>query len=178
MSMPPVKIFTGTGLALLLAAAGWFWHAGNNSSSATESNALLQQGIVLFEQGQYSEVLAVLQKIPADEAGDWRVPYYIGSAYMMLKDYPLAAASLERALTLNPRESGVLYALGVSYYKLGQLGLAKAYFSAVLEINPQDQHARGLMDIMANLEQEQARSGSEESAGQDGGGKSSEGSSH
>ena len=38
---------------------------------------------------------------------------------------------------------------------MGNLAMSKAYFAQVLEIDPTDEEARGLMDIMANLERMQ-----------------------
>ena len=72
----------------------------------------------------------------------------------MLKNYPAAAPLLEEALALNPQETQILFELGVVYFKLGNLGLSKAYFEAVVEIDPTNEDARGLMDIMANLERQ------------------------
>jgi Flp pilus assembly protein TadD len=72
----------------------------------------------------------------------------------MLKDYVTATERLERSLALAPRDTGTLYALGVASFKLGNLKLARGYFASILEINPNDEQAKGLMDIMANLERQ------------------------
>ena len=68
---------------------------------------------------------------------------------------------LEKALALNTESPNVLYSLGVVYYKLGKLGLSKAYFGKVLEVDPGHDDARGLMEIVANLEREQQEDGSQ-----------------
>jgi len=154
MSMSRRNILAVVGI-VLIAAVGWYWHVENRASAAAEYASLLQQGIEQFDHEDYSGTLETLQRIPQDEVQDWRIPYYMGSAQMMLKDYEQAAQTLERALALNSQQTGVLYALGVSQFKQGKLALAKAYFAAVLEINPADAHAKGLMDIMANLERQQ-----------------------
>jgi predicted TPR repeat methyltransferase len=88
----------------------------------------------------------------------------------MLKDYAAATERLERSLALAPRDTGTLYALGVASFKLGNLKLARGYFASVLEINPNDEQAKGLMDIMANLERqtEAANQAGTAPAGQDG----------
>ena len=125
----------------------------------------MEKGIALFEQERYEEALTRLQEIHEGEFPDWRVPYYIGSSHMMLQGYEQAAQSLEQALALNSQQTGVLYALGVTHYKLGNLGLAKAYFAAVLNIDPSDQHAKGLMDIMADLERQQGDRSPDQAAG-------------
>lgn len=154
MSMSRRNILAVVGI-VLIAAIGWYWHVENRASAAAEYATLLQQGIEQFDQENYLGTLETLQRIPQEEVKDWRIPYYTGSAQMMLKDYKQAAQNLERALALNNRQTGVLYALGVTQFKQGNLGLAKAYFAAVLEIDPTDAHAKGLMDIMANLERKQ-----------------------
>jgi tetratricopeptide (TPR) repeat protein len=141
---------------LVLAFAVYLGRFAGDANRDAQSAAALEQGIALFGQEQYDQALEVLERIPADQITDWRFFYYIGSSHMMLKDYPAAAAALEHALTLKPDEPGTLYALGVVYYKQGKLKLSKAYFAAVLEINPNDEHARGLMDIMEKLEQQTA----------------------
>ena len=58
----------------------------------------------------------------------------------------------------------VLYALGVAHYKLGNLGVSKAYFGKVLEVDPGHDDARGLMDIVANLERRQGEEPQPETA--------------
>ena len=121
------------------------------SYSATE---LLADGIGHFERKEYDLALEVLRQVPEGLPASAQARYYEGSSHMMLRDYEAAVKSLEAALALEPRDTGVLYALGVAYYKLGNLAVAKGYFGAVLEINPNDEHAKGLMDIMAKLERQ------------------------
>ena len=76
----------------------------------------------------------------------------MGSALVQLKEFESAVRQLEKAHLLNSEEKNILFALGVTYYKLGNLSLSKAYFAAVLELDPGNEEAKGLMDIMANLE--------------------------
>ena len=121
---------------------------------AYSSADLLADGIGHFEREEYDLALEVLRQVPEGRTESAQARYYEGSSHMMLKDYEAAASSLESALAIDPRNTGVLYALGVAYYKLGNLAVAKGHFSAVLEINPNDEQAKGLMDIMAKLERE------------------------
>lgn len=150
----PAKWVTGAVLLLAIAALLWFWYAGAQSRTAARHEAILGQGIALFEQKDYAGALQELETIPPDRIHDWRVPYYAGSSQMMLKDYEAAAASFEYAMELKPDEAGTLYALGVVWYKLGNLKLSKAYFAQVLVLNPNDEQAKGLMDVMSKLEQQ------------------------
>jgi len=143
-------------LLVLGAAATLLWVDRERRAEWAElQQTALAQGMAAHEDKNYVLALEELEKIPPGAVTDWQVPYYIGSSHMLLKDYTASAAALEQALALNPDDPGTLYALGVVYYKLGNLKLSKSYFAAVLEINPDDQHAKGLMDIMANLERQQ-----------------------
>ena len=145
-------------VALFLAlAAGGFYHLYNSQQEVTEQQAItsLDQGIALFREGKYAESLEELQGIPDGVIQDWHLPYYTASAMVMLKDYESAAPILEKALELNPQETKIMFELGVVYYKLGNLALSKGYFGSVIAIEPSNEEARGLMDIMANLERQQ-----------------------
>ena len=143
-------------LVLLLAGAGGF-HLYNTNLEETRQQAVisLDEGIALFREKKYTETLELLQGIPEGVLEDWHLPYYTATAMVMLKDYQSAAPVLEEALVLNPHEPLILYELGVVYFKLGKLGLSKGYFAKVVEIDPANEQARGLMDVMANLERQQ-----------------------
>jgi Flp pilus assembly protein TadD len=153
------------GLVVLLAVVAGviFWTQYASKQQSPPAGAALEQGIALFDQKQYEEALAELQPLADAGTENWRVHYYLGSTQLMLKDYPEAVTALEQSLALRPGEPGTLYALGVAYYKQGNLKLAKAYFGEVLKINPNDQHAKGLMDIMSKLEQNAANPPAQES---------------
>jgi tetratricopeptide (TPR) repeat protein len=145
-------------VALLLAlATGGFLHLYNTQQEETtqQANASLDQGIALFREEKYAESLEILQSIPDGVLQDWHLPYYTATAYVMLKDYESAAPILVKALELNPQETKIMFELGVVYYKLGNLALSKGYFSSVVALDPSNEEARGLMDIMANLERQQ-----------------------
>ena len=164
MSKTLAIIIVGAILLLGIAVALFDGYSKDEPVSATSNNAVFEHGLSLFNERKFPEALAELEKISVSEFDDWQVPYYIGSSQLMLKEYQLAANSLEQALVLDNRQTGVLYALGVAYYKLGNLKLAKAYFAAVLEINPNDGQAKGLMETMAKLERQQPGSAEEGSA--------------
>ena len=145
----------GAGALLLLAGVlGFFVLQPDPEPVSYSATELLADGIGHFERKEYDLALEVLQQVPDDLPQSAQARYYEGSSHLMLRDNEAAVASLESALALEPRNTGVLYALGVAYYKLGNLAVAKGYFGAVLEINPNDEQAKGLMDIMAKLERE------------------------
>jgi len=150
-------------LVLLLSIAGFF-HLYNTNQQEIKEQAVqsLDLGIALFRENKYSESLEVLESIPNGAIEDWHLPYYTATAMVMLKDYESAVPKLEEALALNPQETVILFELGVVYFKLGKLGLSKGYFASVVEIDPTNEEARGLMDIMANLERRTHEESSEE----------------
>lgn len=148
----PLALTAGLLALLTMLAGAIYWEYFLGQESKASSSTSLEKGIGLFDQRKYPEALAELKPLADGGTENWRVHYYLGSTYLMLRDFDAAAVSLERALALKPDEAGTLYALGVAYYQQGNLKLANAYFGAVLEINPNDQHARGLMDIMNRLE--------------------------
>lgn len=158
MRIKRALILAALGLLITgLLAVSIYWYLVEKPEETNQSTVLLDQGIALFKQRKYAQALQELEKIPDDAITDWRVPYYRGSTHMMLKHYDPAVASLQQALAVNSQEPAILYALGVAYFKQGNLKLAKGYFASVLEINPADEHAKGLMDIMAKLQRQSGK---------------------
>ena len=141
-------------LAVVAAGGWWYWH-DYTASQEQHYETALQSGINAFNAKNYTQAIGELQQVPSAYGAGWHARYYEGSAHILLKDYEAAAPLLEEALSLNPANTRIMHALGVTYFKLGKLGLSKGYFAQVLEIDPTDAEARGLMDIMANLERMQ-----------------------
>ena len=153
MFRPKVSLGVVAVAAVLLAGGAWLLLAKQDPAVPdVDAAALLATGKSQFDAKEYAAVVETLEAVPPGSAEEQQALYYRGSAYMMLKDYAAAIEHFEKSLALNNRDTGVLYGLGVAYYKLGELQLARGYFAAVLEINPNDADAKGLMDIMANLE--------------------------
>jgi len=158
-SRPNRLLIAGITLALVAAilAAAYLSQRARIDSEMQEQEAevTLSRGIELFRQRQYQQSVEALRTIPEDTYQDWHVNYYMGSALISLRDFQSAAVEFEKALALNPDESSILYGLGVAYFKLGNLSLSKAYFARVVEVDPGNDDARGLMDIVANMERQQ-----------------------
>lgn len=143
-------------LAVALAAAWGFQAYGAKQEEVRrQAEMSLNEGIDLFRAREFEKALEVFERIPEGVLDDWHFPYYEATAQVMLKNYQAAAPLLEEALTLNPEETKIMFQLGVVYFKLGNLSLSKGYFASVLEIDPTNEDARGLMDVMSNLEQNQ-----------------------
>jgi len=140
----------------VLAVVTWLYTRDSERQVEHNQNAgSIETGIALFKEKKYTEAIDIFERVQPGHPQEWYSLYYLGSSYIMLRDYPAAAEHLEQALSLNPTETQIMHALGITYFKLGNLKLSKAYFAAVLDINPDDAEARGLMEIMAKLERQQ-----------------------
>jgi tetratricopeptide (TPR) repeat protein len=150
-----IKIWVTCALLVLVAAVWVYVKNSGQQEKHIRADRKIESGIALFKDNKYPEALEIFENIPPGSPREWYLRYYQGSAYIMLKDYPPAITYLEQALALNPTETQIMHALGVAYYKLGKLKISKSYYVSVLEIDPDDDEARGLMEIMTNLEKRQ-----------------------
>jgi tetratricopeptide (TPR) repeat protein len=158
-----ISLAISAGAVVILLGALWIYSAQTNQEmQSAQGEQALAQGISLFDDKQYPEALEALQRVPQGSSYEAKARYYRGVTQMMLKDFEAAASQLEGALELQGQDPATLFALGVSYFKLGNLKLARGYFAAVLEIpatSPKQtelmEEAKGLMDIMAQLERQQ-----------------------
>ena len=154
MKNSTVILLLAVTLAVVLTAA-WGYQAYNarQQEIMQQAEIALNEGIALFRAREYEKSLEVLESIPDGVLQDWHFPYYEATAHVMLKNYQAAVPLLEEALVLNPEETKILFELGVVYFKLGNLSLSKAYFASVVEVDPANEEARGLLNMMSNLEQ-------------------------
>jgi Flp pilus assembly protein TadD len=146
----------GVAAILALSAAAWIWvEQSGQETELSDAAVLLDSGITLFNEKNFQQAVEALDQVPSGSPEKWQALYYQGSAMIMLKDYTSAVVYLEQALALNSHQTRIMHALGVAYFKLGNVKLAKAYYASILELDPNDEEAKGLMDIMANLERQQ-----------------------
>ena len=150
-----IKIWGICALLVLVVAVWVYIENSGQQEKFIRADQKIETGITLFKQNKFPEALEIFENISPGSPREWYARYYQGSAYIMLKDYQPAITYLEQALALNPTETQIMHALGVAYFKLGKLKISKAYYASVLEIDPADDEARGLMEIMANLEKRQ-----------------------
>ena len=92
---------------------------------------LLTEAVKLLEKGERQQAKAKLAQFLKRSPNDPRGPELAGMMLMEEKNYPVAILSFERALTLNPRNSGALSKLGVALLlqnkqKAGEDALIKA----------------------------------------------------
>ena len=143
----------GIGLPAIIAIVfGVYQYEVKRQQQIDEARTQVEIGIMLFKQKDYQGALDTLRATPDVGIQDWRNLYYQGASLVQLKNYEEAVVALEEAWSLNQAEEDIPFALAVAYFKLGNLALAKSYFHAVIKLNPENADAKGLMDIMANLE--------------------------
>ena len=141
--------------AIITIVFGLYQYEVKRQQQIDEARVQVEIGIMQFKQKDYQGALQTLRATPAVGMQDWRSPYYQGASLVQLKNYEEAVVALEEAWSLNQTDERIPFALAVAYFKLGNLSLAKGYFHAVLKLNPENADAKGLMDIMANLERNQ-----------------------
>lgn len=157
MSKPKYIKLLAAFILIALVVAGWIYVRDYKyQAMLIRADQRIESGVTLFKEGKYSEALKVFENVLPGSSREWYARYYQGSTYILLKDYESAIPFLEQALSLNPTETQVMHALGVAYFKLGNLKMSKAYYAAILAINPDDTEARGLMEIMTDLEKRQS----------------------
>jgi Flp pilus assembly protein TadD len=143
----------GIGLAAIIAIVfGVYKYEVNRQQQIDEARTQVEIGILLFKQKDYQGALETLRATPTVGIPDWRNLYYQGASLVQLKKYEEAVVALEEAWSLNQADERIPFALAVAYFKLGNLALSKSYFHAVIKLNPENADAKGLMDIVANLE--------------------------
>lgn len=150
------------GVIVLIALAAALWVYIDHSAQEkllSRADARIETGIAFFKDKNYPEALRVFENIPPGVPREWYARYYQGSTHIKLKNYQSAIPLLEQALALNPTDTQVMHALAVAYFKLGKLKISKAYYTSILEIDPEDTEARGLVEVLTNMEKRQPDSG-------------------
>jgi Flp pilus assembly protein TadD len=148
-------ITLGILLIIALGTATWYQVRPADAGADAEDRIRYEKGLKYFQMERYAEALSEFNAIKHADDTNWKLLYYRGSTLIKLGEFEEATHDLEHAFSINPDESTIPFATGVAYYKLGELGLAKGYFSATLKIDPSNEDARGLMDIMTDLERQQ-----------------------
>ena len=88
----------------------------------------LERAISLFENEQYGESLAILNKILSTVPNDAYALYYRGMIYDTQKKYTEAIADYKKAVNLSPDLTIANYLIAVDYDTLGQYKNALPYY--------------------------------------------------
>lgn len=87
-------------------------------SSFAQSETALQAGRKHYQEENYAEAIKSFKKAAEEEPNNAQVPYLTGRAYLDMSQYKLAAAYLEKAITMDTTRSNWTYELGLIYYAI------------------------------------------------------------
>jgi tetratricopeptide (TPR) repeat protein len=113
----------------------------------------LQLGRLFSAQHRYDESRKILAEGVRRAPGSWQLYYHLGQADEGLKNYPLAAQELLRALSFGPDNSAAVHEKLADVY-LRENSFDKAYteMGAYLRIAPNGQYAARMRAIMQKLQ--------------------------
>jgi tetratricopeptide (TPR) repeat protein len=118
----------------------WFTKAAAKGKTAATAHYYL--GRILNQQGKYNEAIEQLRESAALQPDQPEVSAELGEAYLSLKQYPAAAAMLQRALELDPDNYVANYALVRLYAQTGDPRRNKQVerFKALRDKNEEQYH--------------------------------------
>lgn len=109
--------------------------------------AYLELGALLYQQGYYSETIALMEDVEfkqassMDEAqfedGQGQICYILGSCYYQLEDYSNALANFQLATQFCPTEAAYFRDLAVCYAKTGNQSLAEQALTSMQNLECQ-----------------------------------------
>lgn len=109
-------------------------------------------GKFLFRSGRYQEAIQEFTLYLKSEIILPEVYFYLGYAYLMLKDLSKAEEYYRKALDMTPNNPDILLGLGVIMQTRSQYQDAKEYYENALVLDPNLEEARqNLREIQSYL---------------------------
>jgi Flp pilus assembly protein TadD len=109
------------------------------------------QAVRLLEAEQYSQAIALLQRV-TEKAPEATMPLIdLGIAYARVDDLENAEASLRKALALNPRHPVAHNELGMIQRQTGRFAEARESYESALGLHPQFHYARLNLAILCDM---------------------------
>ena len=133
----------GLSLGLLLATTA---HADEPS---------LDQAEQLLNQGRGKQALQLLQPQEAEQAGNARFDYLLGTAQLESGDAARATLTLERVLQGNPNHAGARLEMGRAYFALGDYSRARNEFETLQKLNPPPAAREAINAYLQEIDQRQ-----------------------
>jgi tetratricopeptide (TPR) repeat protein len=113
----------------------------------------LQLGRLFNAEHRYDESRKILAEGVRRAPGSWQLYYHLGQADEGLKNYPLAAQELLRALSFGPDDPAAVHEkLADVYLRENTYDKAYAEMAAYLQIAPNGQYAGRMRTIMQKLQ--------------------------
>ncbi|MFQ5790883.1 MAG: GWxTD domain-containing protein [Acidobacteriota bacterium] len=112
--------------------------------------ALWKLAGALIASGEVDRALELLTPLEAEYPQQYEVVGGLGFAFYLKKDFPKAAAYLERARSLRPPDTSLLNALGDSYDRLGDLEKAREAFERSLGLKSDQSEVKERLASMAS----------------------------
>lgn len=95
------------------------------TSSRNEIRELFNAGQGLLDRQRHADAIQVFEKILAIDPQSFRAHYFIGRAYLHLKDFPRSESHLRTVTELNPEYYQGFYQLGIVLYNQGKFQEAR-----------------------------------------------------
>lgn len=118
---------------------------------------LVDDGIALYDKGEYAKALPIFNKILAEDAKNSYALYYRGLIYDVDKKYALAIADYKKAVQYNSELSIIYYLMALDYEALSQFKVAlanyKKYVSLTAEDNEYKTYAQSRIKALKKYEQ-------------------------
>ena len=105
-----------------------------------ESDVLIAQGVVAYDEHRYEEALRLLSQAKERNPRDSRGLYYLGLTQLALKHPSEAIAALEAAKQLQPADATITYQLGVAYFTAGRYDEATPLLEQAYQANPSSEN--------------------------------------
>jgi Flp pilus assembly protein TadD len=118
---------------------------------SSEVRGNFEDAVRLLEQERYTDAIALLVQVTQAAPQLTAAHIDLGMAYAQVSDLERAAASLERALELNPRHPVTLNELGIVYRRLGRFADARERYEKALALHPEFHFARRNLAILCDM---------------------------
>lgn len=111
----------------------------------TEKITNVEQGIVLFKEGNFEQAVGILEDASRQFPGSYEAFVYLGAAYAQQGRHNAAIGALKRASEIKPDSPRIHYNLGQAYEAAGVPREAWFEYKKALELDPKYGLARGAL---------------------------------
>lgn len=113
-------------------------------------NDILLEGLNLFNSGKIEESLTIFEKIKNIDPDNAQNLLYIGTSYLLLKQYDKAINPLINSLKLDKNCIDTYNILAVVLTNIGELSLSSKFFKKILSLDPEHPTAKQSLNLIEN----------------------------